>query len=475
MEPEQYLRAIRQRLVAVVLIAVAVTASVAGYTVTRTPVYESSATVFLSPSSGRTVLDLVQGSNFAQDLVDSYAQIASMPIVVDRVVEQLDLTSADSWSVDAEALLDTVLIEITAASTDPQQAADIANATAVALGEAVGTLSPAAGDTGESIEISVVRDAVPSGAPASPQTRRNILAGAILGVVLGLGYAVLRELLDTRIDSDEDVARATSAPVLANVERGPRDRGADHPFATDPRAVESYRRLRTNVDYYNYNGHMRTLLVTSPSAGDGKTTTAVNLAYRMAATEKRVLLIDADLHKGSMAELMGLPREVGLSPLLTGRVSLTDALQSTAHPRLDFLASGDTPPNSSELLGSERMQELLAEAAATYDFVVIDAPPTLPITDPVVLARFCDGVLLVVRWKRTTRAALKRATSLLRPEASDTDTRDRARGGAGHIVGVVINGVRRRRHDPSYGEGYYGEASATTRSGPSTVGRTKLR
>lgn len=454
MEPQQYLQAVRKRLVAVVLIAMSVAGLVAAWTLAQTPVYQSSATVFLSPTAGRTVLDLVQGTNFAQDLVDSYAEIASLPVVVNPVVEELGLTAQDQWSVRAETVVDTVLIEIIATSTDPEQAADVANATARQLGETVKTLSPAAGETGESIEIAIVREAAPSASPAAPRTRRNLAAGVVLGLVLGVAYAIVRDLLDTKIASEDDVAQATAAPVLATVGRAAPDKTGQ--FGETPRSREAYRRLRTNIDYLNYDNHLRTIMVTSPQAGDGKTTTALALAHRLELAGKRVLFIDADLHHGSSASRLGLVDSVGLSTVLTGRMSLDEALQPTAQPGLWFLASGETPPNSSELLGSPRMQRLLEEETSTYDYVILDSPPTLPITDPAVIAQFCHGVVVVVRYRKTTRAALAQTARLLEL-AEVRDAKHAQKPTSQRIVGVVINAAKASSLSKDERYGYYGK------------------
>ncbi|MWD30340.1 polysaccharide biosynthesis tyrosine autokinase, partial [Aquicoccus sp. SCR17] len=205
----------------------------------------------------------------------------------------------------------------------------------------------------------------------------------IAGVVLGLGQALVRRLLDSRIRTRDDLEEITDAPVLASVVRyRGSDRAKDGAVparGTAWASAESYRKLRTAVGFVALGGERRSsIVVTSSVQGEGKTETATNLAKVLAETGARVLLVDADLRRPQVGARLGLDDELGLSDVLTGRADLNDVLLSVDD--LSVLTAGTVPPNPSELLGSEAMAELLALVEAHFEYVLLDAPPLLPVT-----------------------------------------------------------------------------------------------
>lgn len=433
MEPSQYLAAIRRRWVSVLAITLLVFGAAVAYTATRTEQYQATVSVFLSLSRGDTAGELVQGSAYAQNLVDSYARIASMPIVLEPVIAELglDVTASQlSNSLQAGALVDTVLIEITATRPTATGAADLANAVAEQLGETVTSLTPTQTDEDQAVRIAVVEPATVPTAPAFPPTRRNLAAGLLVGLALGITWALLRELLDTKIRTESDVTRITAAPLVGVIGQ---DRGTslEGILRGDVRShrVEAYRRMRTNIEYLNYEGQIRSIVVTSPLPGEGKSTTATNVAMRIAEAGKEVLLVDGDLRRPVGASRLGLVGTVGLSTVLSGRVELEDAIQATPQEHLHFLAAGEPPPNPSELLGSPRMRRLLHEDAQAFDYVIVDSSPALPVTDPVVLAQVADAVLVVVSARKTHRSDLEQMLKMI------------DQPGVGPI-GVVLNNVK---------------------------------
>ena len=207
----------------------------------------------------------------------------------------------------------------------------------------------------------------------------------------------------------------------------------DHPliFQADSHSMraEAYRRLRTNLQFLLLSGRKASIVVTSSIADEGKTTTAINLASTLAAAGQSVLLIDADLRRPSLASYVNLDGTVGLTDVIIGRAALSDVVQPLGRANLHVLLSGRVPPNPSELLGSQPMQNLLAEATSRYDMVILDSPPVLPVTDAALLSRFCGGVLVVVGSGDVTKPELTTAIESL--EAVDAS-----------ILGLVLNRVR---------------------------------
>lgn len=211
--------------------------------------------------------------------------------------------------------------------------------------------------------------------------------------------------------------------------------------ATNPRSpvAEAYRQLRTNIQFSSLDRPLRTLLVTSTSPEEGKSTTLANLAITMAQAEREVILVDCDLRRPSLHELFGVPNTVGLTTAVADR-NLALPFQESGVAKLKLLTSGPLPPNPSELLGSQRMAEVIEDLKAQADYVLFDSPPIIAVTDAAVLASKVDGVLLVVWSGRTKRELAKRAKALL----------DKVNA---NLLGVVLNGAA---YDQSLHR-YYGE------------------
>lgn len=315
-------------------------------------------------------------------------------------------------------------------------------------------------------DAELIADAKTPDEPISPHPRRDAALGAFVGLLLGVGVTVLREQLNDKIRSADEVERLTGLPLLAQL-----------PFddeATDGVAVEKHpsspfgeamRSLRTSIQYQGVDRPVKVVLVTSSLPGEGKSLIAANLAAAFAQADYRTLLVSADLRRPTVDGLFGeLPPSVGLigviSPIAgggraptgdghgngTGAASIekatVEALQPTPIRGLLLLPSGPTPPNPAELLGSRRMATILDQLSMNADVVVIDSPPLLPVTDAAVLAAKCEGVVLVAGANETPRGALERAKTILD-------------GTGARVLGVVFN-KSRNATDGYYGGGYYG-------------------
>jgi receptor protein-tyrosine kinase len=296
--------------------------------------------------------------------------------------------------------------------------------------------------------VTQVRSASYSAAPVSPQRKRTAALGIILGLVIGFGSAVLRESLDTRVRSAEDVVELADKPVLGAI--GFDATAKDRQLITDidshaPRA-EAFRVLRTNLQFIDVDTANKVFVLSSAVPGEGKTSTAVNLSISLAQAGVRTLLIEGDLRRPRAAKALGLDGIVGVTSVLVGKVKLDDALQQHEPSRLEFLASGPVPPNPAELLQSNAMRDLMTTVKARYDVVIIDAPPLLPVTDAALLAREADGAIVVVRHGKTTRDQVRGAVERL----SQVDA---------SLLGVVMNMTPAKGGGYGYGYGYAPEDS----------------
>jgi capsular exopolysaccharide synthesis family protein len=261
-----------------------------------------------------------------------------------------------------------------------------------------------------------------------------------------LGFAVLRETLDTRIRNEHDVESVTDVSILGGIVFDPK--AAERPLIVhvDPRSprAESFRSLRTNLQFLDVGRADRSFVVTSAVPSEGKSTTAANLAIALADSGASVLLIDADLRRPKMAQYMGIEGGAGLTDVLIGRAEVADVIQPWGRAKLFVLPAGRIPPNPSELLGSARMMHFIGEFNKNYDVVIYDTPPLLPVTDAAILAKSVGGALVVVSAGRTHKNQLRGAiAALANVEAS--------------ISGLVLTMLPAKGPD-AYGYGRYGSA-----------------
>ena len=251
--------------------------------------------------------------------------------------------------------------------------------------------------------------------PVSPNIPLNLAVGLTFGLFLGVALAFVRDYFDDSVKSKEVVDRVTGVPTLGLV---PKVEGmgelvtVTHPSAP---AAEAFRSLRTAVKFLGIDRQVRVVQVTSPSPSEGKTFAAVNLAVALAQAGDRVVVVGADLRRPRLEQVLDVPLTPGLTGVLIGDVTLPQAIQSVAAvPNLSVLPAGQPPPNPSELLSGERARRLVDVLGQTYDSVVIDCPPVLPVTDSLVIARMVDTTLLVTSAHKTSKRALSRAVELLR-------------------------------------------------------------
>ncbi len=340
---------------------------------------------------------------------------------------------------------DTVNLIITATTDSAQASQDIAQAYAGALSTRIESLETLDGKTRPFVKASITNDAQVITAPVSPNPVRNLALGAVLGLLLGVGLAVARELLDTTIATGDDVQAVTSTPILGHVISDAQAVRQDPQVALKEPTPwsEAFRVLRTNMQFVEVDHEQRMFVVSSAMPGEGKSTTASNLAITLALAGARVAVVDCDLRRPMLATRLGVDGAVGTTSVLIGQVKLDDALQVLEDSGIHVLASGPIPPNPSELLQSQAMAELVADLRERFDVVLIDAPPLLPVTDSALLAAQCDGLLLVTRHGRTTRDQLAHAVE--RVTAVDAKT-----------VGVVINMAPAKKAGRAYGGYGYG-------------------
>jgi tyrosine-protein kinase len=445
-EVHDYLDILRRRWLSILVIALTALALTSLVTLMMPKKYTATTRLFFAVA-GDSVADLAQGSSFAEKQMSSYAEVAKSPIVLDPVIENLGLrTTAGELkkSIEATVPVKTFIIEIAVTDPNPDQAERIANAIGERLTDAAEGLTPSREDGSGTVRVTTLATAQVPSVPSFPNISRNLTLGLILGVVLGVGIAVLREVLDTRVRTEQDVRALTDSSILGVVAFD--QEVSRHPviLRDDPLAApsEAVRRLRTNLQFIDVASRPRSIVISSSLAGEGKSTIAINLAVSLSDTGARVILVDADLRRPSIAEYIGMEGSVGLTTVLIGRADVEDVVQPLGTSTLDILPAGQVPPNPSELLGSPAMAGLLDRLVATYDMVLLDSPPLLPVTDAAVLSKLAGGVLVVVGVDR-----------IHRPQLHETLTSLKTAGA--HVFGIVMNKMNRRPGGTYSYEGSY--------------------
>lgn len=431
-------------------------------------VYTATAAGYVTAGGGQSIGESYSSQTLAQQKAQAYVTLFTNRRVTQAVIDELDLdTTAQDLTTRITATVpeDGVNISVSATGPTPAQARDIADAVvkeAAAEAKKVEESGPTRETVGADGKTRTVESqaqvlikpnesALLPSSPSSPDPTRILPFGLLIGLLLGFVVAAIRHHNDTKVRHVDDVEGATGTGVLGVLPMS-RDLGSERGDARHTKAFherEALRKLRTNLRFVDVDNQPRSIVVTSANQGEGKSTVASNLATVLAESGEQVVLVDADLRRSAVARAFDLDGSVGLSEVLAGTLPLADALQTTEIPDLQILAAGATPPNPSELLGSQRMEALVSELSDQH-FVVLDAPPLLPVTDAALLTRSADGAVLVVAAGKTHKEALERAASSLRTVE-------------GKVLGAILNQASTSRVDRiRYGDVEYGYSKVYT-------------
>jgi capsular exopolysaccharide synthesis family protein len=440
MQIRQYTRVLGAHWVLIVATVLLCTAAAAIYAWTREPVYAAETQLFVSAkteASVQTPSGIYEGGLASQSRAQSYARIVSSPPVAEAIIDTLGLSvSPESLegAITATVPPDTVLIDVRVEAKSAQRAKDIADAVAVDFPEFVDQLESTTDPEESPVELQVTSPAVLPESPESPNKGLYLLTGALLGLVLGVGAAILRELVSGRVRDDEAATAIAGAPVLGHI---PRDALAgERPLVVvddpDSPEAEAYRRLRTNVQAATIDRGQNSVLITSAVSGDGKTLIAANLGFAFAQAGHRVALVDADLRRSSLSRLLGLDPGPGLSEALAGD-ALADVIHGELGPSMEVLTSGAAVPNPGGLLASDAFATVLDRLTNWAGLVIVDSPALLPVSDAAVMARVTAAVLMVARVSSTRAEDLEAAAESLRTVGAPP-------------VGAVLNGFSARQN-----------------------------
>ena len=453
-----YLDALRRSWI--IIVAAVLLGAVAGYGYAKLQpeMYGSEASVVVIPARGDSTSELVQGSSYVQSLVRTYAVVATSPTVLNPVIDQLGLHTSPqalAGAITVDSPLNTVVMRIAVVGQDPEQTTRIADAVAKELAVAVKELSPQNAQDQPAVRIEMIAPAKVPQFPTSPNVRMMVVAGAALGLLAGVIFALLRLITATRVSNRADIAGATDVALLGEISQTGGTRSLPAAIRADATgsAAESVRSIVANLRFANVDGDTKVLLVTSGSSGEGKSSVSVALGQTMAEQGARVLVVDADLRRASIASLTQIEGSVGLTSVLLGDVDIKDAVQPWGTEKLDILTSGQLPPNPVQLLTSDHLRRFFEAVREEYDVVVVDTPPVLAVSDPLWVAPNADGIIVITRAKVTKRDAIRRTIAAL--ETSRVP-----------VVGIILNGSKRTEGSPYYRPA---ERRPSRRSKPDTV------
>ena len=405
----------RWRIIALSLLVVV--AATAVQTMLTPAVYTASAKIYLRATQPPTAGSGNEVTTYAVSAADlaTYLDVLTSPSVMDPLRARLGLAPGTPLSVSGEVSQTSNMMTITATGGDPQLVARVATEAGPVLADVAKKFSPLLASNGQSVEADTIVPASVPGDPTSPNAKRNLALGGLLGLALGIGLALLRHTLDTKVRTADDIKAISNRPILGDLPIVKSVKDGLLSVETDPhgRHAESIRRLRTNILFVDVTTGGHSFVVTSSVPGEGKTTTTINLALAMADASSKVLLIDGDLRNPSVARTMGLDGSFGLTTLLLGQADPDDVIQRWRETSLHVLPAGPVPPNPSELLGSEPMEALFGKLSHDFDFILVDSPPVVPVVDAVLINNLTHGLIMVVGAERTRKRDLASAVQSL--------------------------------------------------------------
>jgi receptor protein-tyrosine kinase len=435
------------------IISVAIVIAILGalaHSLLASPQYEASTRLFVSTTSDGNNTQTNDGGLFAQRRVLSYTELLTGDILAQRTIDKLGLDMSATELKDkivANAPTDTVLIDVTVTDSSASRARDIANTLSdefVVM--AAGLETPALGAQPNARVIVQQRAELPDD-PVAPKTKRNLAIAAVLGALVGVFVALVRDRLDDSVRSPAALEKSTGVGLVGDIPfDAARRKGPLIAFETDHSpSAEAFRDLRVNLRFQEVADGPRALLVASAMPGEGRTTTALNLALSIAQAGHDVVVVDGDLRRPRVGQYLGLDGEVGLSTVLDARATLDEALQQTRFPRLTALTSGGPAASPVELLEAHTTRDTLDELGRRFDYVIVDSPSLLK-KDAAILAASCQGVLVIARSGKTRRGQLTGAIDTLR------------RAGA-PLLGAVLTMTPPKKR--SKADDYYGDTAGT--------------
>ena len=404
-----FLRLMRRswRLLALGLLAGLIVA--AGVTFFQPKVYTATSAGYVSIAGQN---DMFAGTEAATNRASSYIPLITSRPVFEKIAAEpgIDLGGQTlEGRLSASVAPGSSLLQVTAQAPSGEAAAALANGALTAMADVIADIEREGGSV-TSLKVVPLENAVVPSAPTSPHWPTNLIIGGLAGLVLAFSIALIRRVTDVKVRSVEQLRELTNAGSLARIpDLNAKGKGSDNIQAV---GEEAFRRLRTNLRFASVDNKVSSVVITSANLGEGKTTVSTSLARAMAESGQPTIIVDGDLRRPRVAKALDVDDSLGLSAVLSGQVSLGDAMRATTTRGLYVLPAGQIPPNPSEMLGSDAMRHIIAELSRDH-FVVVDAPPLLPVTDAALVAVNVDGAILVAGANQTRKDDVTAALHML--------------------------------------------------------------
>lgn len=416
------LKIIRKHLPTMIIAFVIVVAAVSAYTFLAPPKYTATAqamATYNASQDGESISQQSTGGTYISNQITSYPTLAVTEKVLKPVINELGLDETVdglAGQITVTNPTNTAFVNIAAVDGDPKQAADIANAVAESLKTVIEN-DLYTGDTSP-VKVSIVQKAQTPLTKSSPKTVLYLAVGVVLGLIVGVFAALIKDLLNTRVEEPSDVRGVVRASSLGSVPVDDSLESKRPVLVSQPNGAiaEEFRRIHTNIEFLQTDrteGVGQLLVITSAQPSEGKTTMAINTAVALAEDGAKVLLIDADLRHPSVAHHLGIEGAAGLAHVLSGQMGPKDVVQSYWKPNLHILPGGKRPANAGVLLGSETMKLMVEQALTQYDYVIIDTASLTVSNDGAVFGRWAKGLLLVVSRNVCEKKSLQEASDTL--------------------------------------------------------------
>jgi polysaccharide biosynthesis transport protein len=438
------LKIIKTRFYIIIVITVLVVAASGVYSFKLAkPVYEAKTRIIIGSAKDPegTKLQISDASDYQRQL-KTYCTIAKTTVVLDRAAEKLNMgiTGVElGKSIIASPQTDTQFIDLSARWGEAEQASTMLNAVIEVFIEEAMNIYPG-------VTVKVMDKVKVPEFPVAPNKARNLIIGFMLGIMASVGLILFIEFMDSTIKTEEEAEAYLELPVLGVIpkEKEGVDKITSYSIKESHHVImESFRTLRTNIDFIAGCNNIKSILVTSSVPGEGKSTTASMLASVMANAGKKTLLIDCDMRKAKIHKIFDVSNVVGISNVLAGKAELKGALTATEIKNLHIITAGVRPPNPSELLSSGRMKAVIDALKEQYDFIILDTSPVGVVTDAQILSQVVDGSILVISSGESQLEATIKAKGLLKAVNA-------------RILGVALNKLK-QSHSNKYYNGYYGE------------------
>jgi capsular exopolysaccharide synthesis family protein len=469
MELTRYLRVLRQHVLMIIVCPVAAALAAGAVSLGLPPVYEAHVSLYVRAAQPIQGTDPTVAGLTTDAVLRTYANWMTQRPILDQVNSDLGLGMRPedlAKKIKVTPQTNTLLLDVAVQDTNPSRARDIANRLVSDFIATVKTTQENQSTTTPSTDkLIVTSPAVLPDRPVLPNKTLNVAVAFAAALLVAVGLAFLLDYLDQSIKSDDVLTERLGLAPIGHIAYEPVQNGKQSELVTmdtHSSSSEAFKALRTSVLFATVDDKVKAVVVTSPELGEGKSRTAANLAVTLAQAGHKTLLIDADFRRPSQHRLFGKVRNVGLSNLILGDAAENEAITAVeAIPQLWLLPSGPTPPNPSELLGSERMRELMSKLWQQFGYVILDTPPLNAVTDASILASAAPATILIAEQGRTTWPALTHAKQTL----------DRVKA---NTIGVVLNKVRASAGSYYYGYGNYAPPSPNGHSPLQTLGDTPI-